>query len=130
MKKGRGGKNGYATPGSDSNWGSEWSWDKNSSWADSDWGSNQGSGDERTPNQVAKAERRKATREAKREERKKKKQEPGASAVGAELQGDFDSGINMAEAGDAARVAGTRLPRPVDRGEGSRVRSDSPGRRD
>ena len=130
MRKGRSGKNGYATPGSDSVWGTEWSWDRNSNWADSDCGSAQGSGDERTPNQVAKAERSKAAREAKRKDRKKKKEEPGASAVEAGMQGDFDSGINVAVAGDAARVAGTRLPRPVDRGEGPRVRSDTPGRTD
>ena len=112
------------------NGGSEWSWNKSDRWADSDWGSTQGSGDERTPNQIAEAERRKAARALKFEETKKKGQEPGASAVQAVMQGDFDSGINMTVTGEAARVAGRRLPRAVDRGDGSRMRSDTPSRDD
>ena len=86
-------------------------------------------GDERDPNQIAKAERRKAVGAPKQEERKKG-QEPGASAVPAGLQGDFDSGINMTDTGEAARVVGTHLPRAVDRGDGSRMRSDTPTRND
>ena len=77
-----------------------------------------------------KEEKRRATRNAKKERRRRNPEHRCQSAIDVGMQRDFDSGIDMAVAGDAARVAGTRLPRPVDRGEGSRMRSDTPTRKD